>query len=244
MFTHRYAPEDPRLGRFVRHDPRSLDYAHPEVPEDVRTAVLWDRRIPIFDQGSLGSCTGNAFAGVLGTDSAGRVASGTVTVQADRYGIFAPGTHTLNEEFAVQAYSLNTRIDEFVGYYPPTDTGSSGLAAGKTGQALGLFVGYTHGFSIAALNTALLDGPVMWGTLWLQSMFDTDSDGFLVVDARSGNAGGHELIISGYDPAEDVYTIQNSWGTSWGDQGYARVHGADMAYLLAQYGDVVVPQYA
>jgi hypothetical protein len=75
-------------------------------------------------------------------------------------------------------------------------------------------------------------------------MFTTDSDGFVKVDKSSGEAGGHELVISGYDTADDVYEIQNSWGTSWGVDGFAYVHGADMAWLLAQDGDITVPVYA
>jgi hypothetical protein len=165
-------------------------------------------------------------------------------VKADPKGVFKAGTYPLDEAFAVKAYSLNTLNDTYKGNYPPTDTGSDGLAAAKSGQALGLLTGYTHGFTIAALQSALQSGPVLWGTVWLNSMFTTDSDGFVKVDKSSGEAGGHELVISGYDTADDVYEIQNSWGTSWGVDGFAYVHGADMAWLLAQEGDITVPVYA
>ncbi|MFG3200378.1 C1 family peptidase [Streptomyces sp. NPDC048208] len=244
MFVHRYDPVDTRLGRHVRHDPRSLAYAAPVLPAAAIQSVLWQRRTPILNQGNLGSCTGNALAGVLGTDSAGRTATGTVTVTADPYGVFAAGTYALDEAFAVKAYSLNTRLDSFAGTYPPTDAGSSGLAAGASGKALGLLTGYSHAFSLDALKSALQTGPVMWGTLWLNSMYQTDVNGFLVVDKTSPSAGGHELVISGYDVAEDAFTVQNSWGTSWGVNGLARVHGADMTWLLAQHGDVTVPAFA
>jgi hypothetical protein len=228
----------------VCHDPRSLDYAHGVLPASAIQSVSWQRRAPILDQGNLGSCTGNALTGVLGTDSKGRTAPTSVTVKADGKGVFAAGTYALDEGFAVKAYSLNTRLDSFSGTYPPTDTGSNGLSAAKTGVSLGLLSGYTHGFSIAALQSALQSGPVLWGTLWLNSMFTTDSDGILKVDKSSGSAGGHELVISGYDTASDLYEIQNSWGTSWGIDGYAYVKGADMAYLLSQDGDITVPAYA
>jgi hypothetical protein len=237
-------PSDSRLGRHVHHDPRSRGFAHPELPAGAIQSVSWQRRAPILDQGNLGSCTGNALTGVLGTDSKGRTAQTSVTVKADSKGVFKAGTYPLDETFAVKAYSLNTLLDGFAGNYPPTDTGSDGLSAAKTGKALGLLTGYTHGFSVAALKTALQSGPVLWGTVWLNSMFDTDSDGFIKVDKNSGNAGGHELVISGYDVADDVYEVQNSWGTSWGIDGYAYVKGTDMAWLLAQDGDITVPTYA
>lgn len=53
---HRYEPTDPRLGRRVFHDPRSLAYAHPVLPKSAIQTVEWTRRIPILDQGRLGSC--------------------------------------------------------------------------------------------------------------------------------------------------------------------------------------------
>jgi hypothetical protein len=72
MYRHVYMPTDPRLGRHVQHDPRSLRYAHGVLPKTAIKTVDWTRRAPIFDQGQLGSCTGNAAAGLLGTDSATR----------------------------------------------------------------------------------------------------------------------------------------------------------------------------
>ncbi|MFI8452156.1 C1 family peptidase [Streptomyces erythrochromogenes] len=172
------------------------------------------------------------------------MATATVNVTADPYGVFAPGAHVLDESFAVKAYSLNTRVDSFAGTYPPQDTGSSGLAAGATGKVLGVLASYRHAFGLDALKSALQSGPVMWGTLWLRSMYETDAEGFIKVDRHSGNAGGHEMVISGYDPEADVFTVQNSWGTGWGVNGLAYVRGADMAWLLRQYGDVVVPIFA
>ena len=33
--------------------------------------------------------------------------------------------------------------------------------------------------------------------------------------------GGHAILCVGYDNAKRVFIIRNSWGTSWGDKGYA-----------------------
>jgi C1A family cysteine protease len=32
--------------------------------------------------------------------------------------------------------------------------------------------------------------------------------------------GGHCILLCGYDDAKQVFTIHNSWGKNWGDQGY------------------------
>ncbi|MFD1274828.1 hypothetical protein ACFQ51_34645 [Streptomyces kaempferi] len=166
------------LGRHVHHDPRSLDYAHGVLPTSAIKTVDWTRRVPHFDQGQLGSCTGNAATGLLGTDSATR--SGFTSVTLD--GNVLP----VDEDLAVKVYSLATQLDEFDGAYPPTDTGSSGLGAAKALVKLGLAARYTHAFSLDALKSALQTGPVMVGTTWLESMFDVDpKTGYVVVDRKS-----------------------------------------------------------
>lgn len=238
----------PSLGRHVEHDLRSLAYAHGVLPKSAIASVDWTRRAPILDQGQLGSCTGNAATGTLGTDSAGRTAATSVTIgssgAAASHGLFPAGVHVLDEGFAVALYSLATLLDSIPGQYPPTDTGSSGLGVAKALQALGLAVSYSHAFSMAALNSALQGGPVLIGIEWLNSMFTTASDGRIPVDQTSGVAGGHELELCKYDATTGEYWVANSWGTSWGHAGYGYLTTADLTWLLSQQGDVTVPAWA
>jgi hypothetical protein len=232
-----------RLGRHVQHDPRSYTYAVGVIPKAAIKSVSWTRRTPILDQGNVGSCTGNALAGLLGTDAKGRAGATSVTVKADSRGVFKAGTYPLDEAFAVKAYSLNTWLDTIPGEYPGKDTGSSGVACGKSAQMLGLATGYSHAFGVDALKAALQTGPTLIGIPWLNSMFNPDSGGQLTVDRTSGIAGGHELVVSGYDVG-GWFRIDNSWGAAWGDQGSCHVREADIVWLLAQDGDITVPQLA
>lgn len=220
-----------RLGRHVEHDPRSLRYAHGVLPESAVKPVQWRRRVPVFDQGQLGSCTGNAAAGVLATDSAAGPGVTTVTVN----GTVRP----VDETLAVDLYKLATSLDSVPGQYPPDDTGSSGLGVAKALKTLGLAAGYTHAFSLTALKSALQTGPAMLGIVWLNSMFNPAADGTLTVDQKSGLAGGHEIVCSGWDGAR--FRLDNSWGASWGDVGSCWVTEAGMQWLLGQQGDVTVP---
>jgi hypothetical protein len=235
LHTHHFVPSDPRLGRHVQHDPRSLDYAHGVLPQSAIKSVDWQRRTPIFDQGSVGSCTGNAAAGLVGTDCATR--SGLTSVTID--GSVLP----VDETLAVKVYSLATSLDDFKGAYPPDDTGSSGIGAAKALQKLGLASSYKHAFSLDALKSALQSGPVMVGTIWLQSMFDVDSDGYVIVDRKSAVAGGHEYVISAYHAAKQAFRLDNSWSESWGVRGSAWYTQANLQWLLSQDGDVTVPAW-
>lgn len=247
LFTRRYDKlETARpLGRHVHHDPRSLAFPVGVLPKSAIQSVEWTRRAPIFDQGQLGSCTGNAATGLLGTDNVSGQGWEVVEVSAAgaaaSRGHFTAGAHPVDEAFAVALYSLATDIDPYAGQYPPTDTGSDGLSVTKALKLLGLVTSYKHAFSQQALDSALQSGPVIIGIEWLNSMFTPDGNGRILVDTNSGVAGGHELEVVGLDVANGLYRLANSWGTGWGADGYGYLARADMAYLLSQQGDVTVP---
>jgi hypothetical protein len=209
-----------RLGRNIRWDPRSLLYK--VEPTGVAQTKMWDRKIPVLDQGSLGSCTGNATVGVLGSEPF--------------YDTLSPSVQaSLNETEAVKVYSLATQLDGFAGTYPPDDSGSSGLGAAQAAQQLGFISGYQHITSVAAAQTAILSGPFIVGTNWLSGMDNPDANG--LVKATGSVRGGHEYECYGYDAAADVWHFWNSWGSSWGVNGAFSYSSADFANLLAQQGD-------
>lgn len=207
-----------RLGRLIHHDPRSLQYL--VEPTGAAQTKIWERKTPILDQGNLGSCTGNATVGVLGSEP--------------YYDTLPAGTD-LTETEAVKVYSLATQLDEFPGTYPPDDSGSSGLGAAKAAQQLGLISGYQHITSVAAAQTAILSGPFIVGTNWLTGMDSPDKNG--IVKATGTVRGGHEYECFGYDAAADMWHFANSWGTSWGDHGLFAYSSADFAALLGAQGD-------
>lgn len=210
-----------RLGRHVRHDPRSLSYLVPETATP--TTAMWTRRVPVFDQGDLGSCTGNAAAGVLGTDP---------------FYATLPAGLVDDEGEAVRLYSAATALDDYSGTYPPDDTGSDGLSVAKACQRAGLISGYTHITSVAAAQTAIKTGPFIVGTSWYSSMDEPEADGLVTVGGLV--RGGHEYVCDGYDAENDLWWFTNSWGASWGKQGRFCMSSASFARLLAEQGDATV----
>jgi hypothetical protein len=210
-----------RLGRLIQHDPRSRDYPAARSTGPLRK-VNWARSGSAFDQGTLGSCTGNAIAGCLNT---------------------APFHLKYHRRFteadAVSIYALATTLDPFPGTYPPDDIGSSGLAACQAAQKLGYIAGYQHAFGIEHALEALQLGPVITGVDWYSAFDRPDSRGQVRIagDVR----GGHEVEAYGYDPATDLVFFWNSWGRTWGLRGRFCMTSRTWAELLANRGDVTVP---
>jgi hypothetical protein len=210
------------LGRLKVHDERSRAFALAPVALPTKT-VLHNRRLPIFDQGSLGSCTANAALGMLCT---GPLDIGKSWTEKD----------------AVDFYSAETVVDDSMGIpgrYPPTDTGSCGLASMKVAQQRGWITSYRHAFSVTTLLGWLGRQPASIGIPWLESMFaPAPGTAVLRVDRRSAVAGGHQVCVDGIDPKRSMVRIANSWG-DWGDGGRAWLRYDDLAWLLKQGGDAV-----
>lgn len=204
-----------RLGRHVRHDPRSLAYRVGRTAEP--KTVRWERRIPILDQGDLGACTGYATVGVLGTEP------------------FAFMDRRSPDELARFIYSEATRIDPFDGAWEPDDTGSDGLSVAKVATSNGWISGYRHITSIGEAHAAIQDGPFIVGTLWMSEMDQPNSDGIVTVGGYP--RGGHEYECLGYDAARDLWEFPNSWSTDFGDGGYFRMDTPSLTWLLGQEGD-------
>jgi hypothetical protein len=204
-----------RLGRHVHHDERSRAFA---VTPTVITSVVHKRHVPPFDQGNVGSCTGNAMAGALST---------------------APFGHRFTEARAVKLYEAATALDDVPGIYPPNDTGSSGLAVAKAAQAAGLITRYLHCFDLHDVLYALQSGAVIAGTNWYSGMDRPDRDG--LVHVNGAVRGGHEYELVGCDLTAQRILAVNSWATGWGQKGYFSIGFDDFTRLLAEQGDVTVP---
>jgi hypothetical protein len=131
--------------------------------------------------------------------------------------------------------------------------GSTVLAGAKAGVELGYLKSYHWCFSIDdVIDTLVLHSPVVMGTSWLGSMFETDERGFLVVDPSSGDEGGHCWVLRGFIPKghlsnplpakdEDVFVMRQSWGLwGWKNTGDARMRRSGVEYLLKNEGEACV----
>lgn len=219
--------EGKRLGRHIEHDPRSRDYAYEVSAEGTLIAVEHKRHGSIFNQGNLGSCTGNALCGAKNTEP-----------------LYHQGSsHLITESGAVDIYSLATRLDGISdGYYPPDDTGSSGLAVARAAKQQGIIGSYQHAFDMDAALAALQAGPVITGVSWYEGFDDPDIHGLVQISGQV--RGGHEIVARGYVPATNpddaLILLDNSWGTSWGVSGRFYWSVGTWRQLLADGGDVTI----
>lgn len=204
------------LGRHVAHDERSR--AFPAMGAAELQTVRHARRVPIFNQGELGSCTGNAAVGCLSTDP---------------YGLDG------DEDLAIAVYSEATKLDRIRGVFPPNDTGSSGLAVMKALKNRGTIAAYHHAFGIDHVLAALVLRPGITGITWLTGCDNPDSDG--VVSYSGDVRGGHEVELVGLDKEAHLVWFANSWGEDFGLDGYFAMTWADYAAALSNHGDATFP---
>lgn len=192
--------QDPRLGRYVVHDPRSRAFP---LTATVDTSTWRNRSIGIYDPRPnpvqvIGNCTGcdkAMEANAIGNRVKGRV---------------------LDMAWATECYSRATRLDPFAGEWPPDDTGSYGLAACKAAQDMGVGGAYRHIFDGAdGVVQAIMEGETVGiGVWWYEGMFTRrpwtrDRHRIEVIGRK---VGGHQLRARGFDAVADMVQLRCWWG--------------------------------
>jgi hypothetical protein len=222
---------DSRLGRLRQFDERSRNFAVAEHPLMTLVPVtkVWEPYDPL-DQGPDGTCIGHGFEG-----------DGGATPVAVR---------PCNHDHALKWFDAAALIDPWPNTASRAD-GTSVLAGAKIGVQFKFFKEYRWCFSKSEVYAALQEGPVVVGTNWLSGMFTPDSQGRLHIEGSV--EGGHCWLIYGLvlagdinpltgQPApEDIYLMQNSWGSGWGVGGRAWLTTSDFEKLRLNGGEVCVP---
>jgi len=225
---------------------------------------------PMKDQGQVGACT--AFSLSTAMDNAIRRQNGNETTSTlhlwSHYGnpvVQSAGDRNLRKPIAPwDAWPYDERVaceldlsgDHDCGpYNPPVGQGSGAhdatlQAKVKDSDARGQWQ-VTEYDKVPSdpdtLAAFLASGADVWtsmdiGTTWLSTSGETIADwSALNVD------GGHAFVLAGYRHVggRRQFLVHNSWGTTWGDRGYAYVSEAMIrAFLKTSYKVVVANRNA
>ena len=195
------------------------------------TCDLRPQDSPIYDQGQLGSCTGNATAGAvefarrkeglpdfepsrLFAYYNGRAIEGTTSVDAGaeirdvikgvvKYGV-CPETEW--------PYDISKFADA-----PP----STVYADAHRDHVIRYSV--VHQTQVGLKTCLSLGFPVVFGFTVYDS-FESDQvakTGIVPMPSKDETVvGGHAVMAVGYDDNLQQVTVRNSWGSGWGDHGY------------------------
>jgi C1A family cysteine protease len=186
---------------------------------------------PIYDQGQLGSCTGNAIAGAVDYDNhknggdfltpsrlwiyyQERVIEGTVAQDAG--GQIRDGVKSVAQLGVCPETDWPYDIATFAKKPPKKDYKDALKDKVLTYEAV------TQ--ELFALKSVLASGlPVVFG-FTVYASFESQAvatSGVVPMPSPSEKVvGGHAVVLVGYDDAVDRFRVRNSWGTTWGQAGY------------------------
>ena len=238
-FKAKYMGYKPKQNAYLRslNEP---DNSNVEVAEslDWRTkgAVT-----PVKNQGQCGSCW--AFSTTGSTEGAYEIAGNSLTAFSEQQLVdcsTSEGNMGCNGglmdqcfEYIIKQGSLCTESA-----YPYTATGPNACNVCSSPVPLKMtsYKDVTSG-SESALMTATNIGPVSVAIEADQSSFQFYSGG--VMDGPCGDQLDHGVLVVGYGTDSSVnkpyWTVKNSWGAQWGEQGYIRlVRGINQCGLANQ----------
>ena len=186
--------------------------------------------VPAYDQSTLGSCSGNAIAGIHHFDQYQldpakaftpsrlfiymneRILEGTVTEDAGA--MIRDGIKTLVQQGVCPETMWPYDISQFT--VRPTQ---ACYDEAMKHQA----IEYSRVMQLPhSLKSCLAGGhPFVFGFQVYENFEDEDVAKTGIMHMPAGNnVGGHAVAAYAYDDARQVYIIRNSWGTVWGQAGY------------------------
>jgi C1A family cysteine protease len=185
----------------------------------------------VYDQGQLGSCTGNALAGAFEFDLRKQKLPDFVpsrlfiyynerriegTIHSDSGAQIRDGVKTLVRQGVCPEPEWPYDIEKFADK-PPKACYTDGLTHQATSYER---VPQT----LEELKGCLAEGyPFVFGFTVYQSFESPEVAKTGVVPMPSSKEsvlGGHAVVAVGYDDASERFRVRNSWGTGWGQDGY------------------------
>lgn len=185
---------------------------------------------PVEDQGNLGSCTGNALAGAIEflekKDAVKFVDASRLfiyyneramegTVKSDAGAMIRDGIKSLKKQGVCSEKKWPYVISKFA-VKPPATCYKEALQRQITS--------YHRIVTLDEMRSCLADGfPFVFGITVYEGFESSEVAHTGIVSMPQPNEralGGHAVLAVGYDDEQKRFIVRNSWGSSWGQQGY------------------------
>ncbi|HEY2381016.1 MAG TPA: C1 family peptidase [Terriglobia bacterium] len=215
-------------------DTRDFLYAAPLIrfPRGLPAVIdLRPKCPPVYDQGQLGSCTGNGIAAAVEFDQRKQGAKGFTPSRLFIYYNERVMEHTVHQDSGAQVRDGIKSVGT-LGAPPETDWpydiskfADQPPASAYSDAKQDLVSAYSRVAQILPqMQGCLAEGyPFVLGFTVYESFEGQEVADSGIVPMPSANekvVGGHCVVAVGYDNSKRVFIIRNSWGTSWGIKGY------------------------
>lgn len=243
-----------RYGRVHEPEPlSSLSRLHFHTGGALR-AIAYDPTIPVLDQENLiaqGIDTSLLIPGARKVNALGSCVANATTAALSallspytlaQLGLTSDAADV--EQFAITLYHGITSQPGSAAEWPPTDHGTSGLAACTYLERQQVITGHHIAHDAQGIVSLMQHSGLIVGQPYLNVWEEPGPDHFIDGDGsvatlqeqlRRGVAGGHETYWAAVeqvgfdehgrvDPFRTIIRFRQSWGLSWGDQGNAYAH--------------------
>lgn len=185
---------------------------------------------PVYDQGSLGSCTANALGAAFQFGQIKQTIPNFIpsrlfiyynervlinTVQSDSGAFIRDGIKTMNAQGVCNEIDWPYLIPQFT-----TKPPAALYKKASTNQVLSYM--RLNNANLLQLQSCLAEGfPFVFGFTVFESFQTISKNGIMPMpSSKEQMLGGHAVMAVGYDDAKKLFIVRNSWTKKWGDHGY------------------------